>query len=94
MTTTFDTLRFANRLKSAGVPDNQAEAFAEAFRDAQGETDLVTKADLRAEIAGVRTEIERMGRTLIMWMVGIAIGAMAAMTGILYALIKAMVPGA
>jgi hypothetical protein len=66
---------------------------------------LVTKADLRAdlaelktdlktEIADVRTEIERMGRVMIMWMIGIAIAAVIGMTGILIALLRAMVPGA
>jgi hypothetical protein len=31
---TFDTLKFARTLKDAGIPDDQAEAFANAFRDA------------------------------------------------------------
>ena len=44
---TFDTHKFVRRLKEAGVPEGQAEAVADAFRDAQGETDLVTKQDLR-----------------------------------------------
>ena len=33
-TATFDTLKFANRLKVAGVPDKQAEAEAEALSEA------------------------------------------------------------
>jgi hypothetical protein len=32
-TITFDTLRFAERLKAAGVPEAQAKAEAEALRD-------------------------------------------------------------
>ena len=32
-TIAFDTLRFANRLKAAGVPDKQAEAEAEALAE-------------------------------------------------------------
>jgi hypothetical protein len=52
------------------------------------------KTELKTDIAGVRTEIERMGRVIIMWMVGIALGACAAMTAIFIALIRAMVPGA
>lgn len=108
----FDTLKFVNRLKAAGVPEAQAEAFSDAFKEAQGEAELATKADiaevkhdiealrlatkadLRAEIADVRTEIERMGRVIIMWMVGIAIGATLGMAGIFIAIIRAMVPGA
>jgi hypothetical protein len=42
---TFDTLKFANRLKSAGVPAAQAEAEAEALADVMeiAGRDLVTK---------------------------------------------------
>ncbi len=53
MAVVFDTLKFANKLKAAGVPDKQAEAIAQAFQEASGETlaanikDLVTKQDLR-----------------------------------------------
>lgn len=43
----FDTLKFTKRLKEAGMPEAQAEAFTEAFKEAQGEADLVTKQDLR-----------------------------------------------
>ncbi len=44
---TFDTLRFANRLKTAGVPDKQAEAesLAEVFEKNLGE--LATRRDLK-----------------------------------------------
>ena len=46
---TFDTLKYANTLKAAGVPDKQAEA--QAFVLAEGLTinlkDLVTKDDLK-----------------------------------------------
>ena len=40
----FDTLAYAQRLKAAGVEDNQAEAHAEAARASQA--GLATKADL------------------------------------------------
>ena len=58
-TVTFDTLKYAEALKSAGVPDVQAKAQAEALADAlrQGGQDLPTKADiaeLKAELkAGI-----------------------------------------
>lgn len=48
-------------------------------------TELV---DVRTDIERVRTEIERMGRIMLMWMVGIAVAGMAAMTGILIALLR------
>ena len=49
---TFDTLKFTKRLEEAGVPRKQAEAQAEAFRDAQEAQlgDLVTKSVLREEM--------------------------------------------
>ena len=43
---TFDTLKFANTLKQAGVPDKQAEAEARAVADAIGEVDVATKRDI------------------------------------------------
>ena len=33
-------------MKNEGIPENQAEAISEAFKDAQGEADIATKADL------------------------------------------------
>jgi enoyl-CoA hydratase/carnithine racemase len=90
-------------LKKAGVEEDLARSAARAVISAGEKEQLVTKADLRAElaelrtelhtdIANVRTEIERMGRVIIMWMVGIALGALATMTGILIALIRAFAP--
>jgi hypothetical protein len=70
-TVTFDTLKFVRRLKEAGVPETQAEAFADALREAQGESDLVTKADLRAELADLRAELAELKSDLIKWLIGI-----------------------
>ena len=47
--TTFDTLKFVERLEQAGVSREQASAMAEAQRDALAEaleTQLATKADI------------------------------------------------
>ena len=46
-TVTFDTLKFANTLKEAGVPPAQAEAEARAIVAAIGEIDVATRSDLR-----------------------------------------------
>jgi len=46
-TITFDTHKFVRKLKEAGIPENQAEAIADAFRDAHIEAELATKTDLR-----------------------------------------------
>ena len=56
-TLTFDTLKFANRLKSAGVPSMHAEAEAEALSEVfeANLSELATKqdiADLRRDMEG------------------------------------------
>ncbi len=43
---TFDTLKFVHRLRESGIPETQAEAIAEAFKDASGGAELATKADI------------------------------------------------
>lgn len=49
---TFDTLKFANKLKAAGVPAQQAEAEAEALSDVfeANLNELVTKEALQQEL--------------------------------------------
>jgi len=49
---TFDTLKFANRLKAAGVPDKQAEAEAEALAEVfeSNLRELVTTPTLQQEL--------------------------------------------
>lgn len=56
---TFDTLKFANTLKAAGVPDKQAEAQAAAFAEVIqiNLKDLVAKDDLAREAADTRKEV-------------------------------------
>ena len=44
---TFDTLKFVQTLREAGITDKQAEAIAAAVRDAHASTDAATKQDLR-----------------------------------------------
>ncbi len=46
-TIAFDTHKFIRTLKESGIPENQAEAIAEAFRTAHTEAELATKTDLR-----------------------------------------------
>jgi len=73
-TITFDTLKFANKLKSAGVPDKQAEAEAEAISEVLEVNlkDLVTKEYLdvkfQQELAPIRTDL-----AVLKWMMGILI---------------------
>lgn len=51
-TITFDTHKFIRTIKESGLPENQAEAIAEAFRAAQIEADIATKTDIHALEAG------------------------------------------
>ncbi|MDY0137423.1 MAG: hypothetical protein RBS36_09660 [Thiomicrospira sp.] len=64
---TFDTLKFVKTLRSSGMSEEQAEAIANAVKDAQ-ETQLVTKYDLQKEFEPVRKEL-----LLIKWMIGLVI---------------------
>ena len=54
-TSTFDTLDAMRRLEQAGMERAQAEATVETIRDAQSE--LATKADLRADLAALESRL-------------------------------------
>ena len=73
---TFDTLKFARTLKDAGIPDDQAEAFANAFRDATSE-ELVTRDYLNSRIADVEIRVEAAKADIIKWMAGLLIAQAA-----------------
>lgn len=73
-TITFDTLKFAKTLERSGLPAAQAEALAEAFREASGEAELVTKKDLQIGLAPIHADL-----TLVKWMLGILLGGVIAL---------------
>lgn len=72
-TVTFDTLKFVERLKAAGVPEAQAKAEAEAlalaFSEAM-ESRLATKDDVN--------QIER-ELLVIKWMIGLVLSGIVAL---------------
>ena len=70
----FDTLAYARKLKAAGVGEAQAEAHAEAVRDAVTEG-VATKADIR----DLKTEI-----TNIKWVLGFLAALTLAMAARLF----------
>jgi len=81
-TITFDTLKYAKRLKEAGFTESQAEAQTQALAEALKDSghDLATKADLReleiklkAEIAVLDARLRMIERVL--W--GIVLGVIA-----------------
>jgi hypothetical protein len=61
---TFNTLKFVDRLRAAGIPEAQAKAIAEAMREAQGEAELATVRDLRELGEITRHEVELVRRGL------------------------------
>lgn len=90
---TFDTLKYANTLKAAGVPLAQAEAEAVALSEVLEVNlkDLITKEDLLSvknelhrDIEDVRRDMREMEQRLI-----IKLGALIALAiGIVAALVK------
>ena len=57
---TFDTLSYARRLRQAGVPEQQAEAMADATRELVVQ-DVATKADIasvKADLAALEQRLK------------------------------------
>jgi hypothetical protein len=90
---TFDTHKFVRTLKAAGIVESQAEALSDAFKDAQGESELATQrdiADVRRDIDDMRRELDakliQLEQRLIIKLgalMGIAIGLVAALVKLL-----------
>jgi len=74
-TITFDTHKFVRKLRTAGLEEEQAEAFADAFSDAQGEADLASKRDISDLRRDIDVRFERIDGELKLnrWMLGILI---------------------
>jgi hypothetical protein len=70
---TFDTLKFVKKLEASGISASQAEAIAEAYRDASADQQLVTKVDmelaLQKELAPIKAE-----QQVAKWMNGLMLG--------------------
>ena len=64
-TVTFDTLQFVQTLTESGFEQKQAEWMAKALRNAQEETEAVTKGDLREVELRLTGELN-----LVKWMLG------------------------
>jgi coiled-coil family 90 protein len=97
MTSLFDTHASVKKLVEVGFTEPQAEAQVEVISEVL-QSNLATKLDiaevksdlkadiakLKTEIAVVRTEIERMGRVIVMWNVGTLI----AVASIVFAIMR------
>ena len=75
--TTFDALAYFEKLKAAGVPEEQARVQANAFRDfsaiqeENNRKELATKADLRESELRLQKEIEVSKRDILKWLIGL-----------------------
>jgi hypothetical protein len=81
---TFDTLKFVRTLKAAGVPEIQAEAFSEAFKDAQSDAEIATKHDLKELELRLEAKINEVKFDMVKWIAGMLI----AQAGLVAALVK------
>ncbi|MBF0356493.1 MAG: DUF1640 domain-containing protein [Alphaproteobacteria bacterium] len=82
---TFDTLKFVEKLKAAGVPEAHAKAEAEALVEALGAAEVATKRDIEKLDAGISNRFERLEGELKLnrWMLGIL------MAGVMSLILKA-----
>ena len=90
MTTTFDTHAAVKQLRTPGIDDAQAETLVDVISHATGERvakadlePLATKEMLRAEVAGVRTEIANLEARLYRHLWAMAAGIVGATVALL-----------
>jgi hypothetical protein len=74
-TITFDTHKFIRRLRDSGISEEQAEAIADALREAHLEAEVATKSDLR--------ELEYRLVIKLGAMIVVAVGAVATLVKLL-----------
>lgn len=63
-TVTFDTLQLVEQLRSAGIPQEQAEAVVRVI--AKSQDSLVTQVGLEVALAPLRTDL-----AVLKWMIGL-----------------------
>ena len=73
-TITFDTYKFARRLKASGFDEAQAEALTDAMQSAIVDSELVTRKDLQIELAPMKTDL-----TLLKSMIGFVVAGVASL---------------
>lgn len=78
---TFDTHKFIRTLEQAGFDLKQAEAVADAFKEAQGEAEIATKRDIERFEAKLDTRFERIDGELRLnrWMLGLMLAGVVSL---------------
>ena len=94
-TITFDTLKFVQTLREAGVNDKQAEAIAVAVRETHDSAEIATKRDIELvkrdiEISKLDLEkkIAETKADLIRWVVGAGFLQTALIAALLLRMVK------
>lgn len=89
-TITFDTLKFVERLRAAGVPEAHAKAEAEALVEVFEVTsgDLATKSDLREVELRLEAKIDRATSELKVDLMKWVTGALIAQAAVIATLVK------
>ena len=88
-TATFDALGYFEKLKAAGVPEEQAKVQAAAFReftaiqDENARRELATKLDLAQLKMELIKEIQTAKQDTLRWLVGLMVGLAAFLTAVL-----------
>lgn len=83
ITLTFDTLKFVEKLETAGVPRDHAKAEAEALADVlQASADVATKHDLETLEHRLSEKIEAANSNIIKWLAGLMIAQGAAIAAL------------
>ncbi len=90
-TVTFDTYKFVRKLRDSGLTEQQAEAIANTIIGAHDDLDLATKADLKAGLWELKTElksdISELKFDLLKWVIGLTLAQIGLLLGILLKLL-------
>ena len=87
-TTTFDTLATARALEQAGMDPAHAEAVTAAIGGAVSSTDTVTRADLDAATASLRTDLAELETRMTRTLYAVAAALLAGQLGAVFALLR------
>jgi len=86
LTFTFDTLKYSNRLKEAGLDPRIAEAEAEILSEtlsaALGAAELATKADLEKAVVDIKADAADQRTKIVQWLAALLITQAAAITAL------------